>query len=113
MKAPSRRSDLWASFSASPWTPLRSSLVSRAQTSTLAFTSDAGGAAGAEAAGLVAVAGLDPVGALAFGGALLSPDLQPLVTRNNPKKKIPKMTAAALDDINLPPGSHLEFCVVS
>src|SRR5882672_4410114 len=109
MKAPSRRSDLCASFSASPWTLLRSSLVSKAQTSTLAFTAEVAGAAGTVVAGLVMVAGLDP--GVGFAGALVSVELQPFVTKKSPKRKIPKMIADVLDRICPPSGSHLEFLI--
>jgi hypothetical protein len=90
MKSPSRRSDLWASFNASPWTALRSSLVSRAQTSTFAFTVEVAGLEGEVAAGLVIAAGLEAVALGTFDGALLSVDLQPVVTRKSPKIKIPE-----------------------
>jgi len=59
--------------------------VSKAQTSTLAFTAEVTGAAGEGAPGLVIAAGLDAGVLPAFAGALVSVDLQPVVISNSPK----------------------------
>ncbi len=64
--------------------------MSRAQTSTFAFTVEAG-LEGEVAAGLVIDAGLEAVALGTFDGALLPVDLQAVVTRKSPKIKIPKM----------------------
>jgi hypothetical protein len=59
--------------------------VSKAQTSTLAFTAEVAGAAGDVVPGLVIAAGLDPGALPPFAGALVSVDLQPVVISNSPK----------------------------
>jgi hypothetical protein len=65
--------------------------VSRAQTSTLAFTAEVAGLEDDVAVGLVMTAGLEALALGTFGGALPSLDLHPAVTNNSPKIKIPKM----------------------
>jgi len=65
--------------------------VSRAQTSTLAFAVEVVGLEGEVAAGLVITAGLEAEVPGTFAGALLSDDLQPVVTKKSPQIKIPKM----------------------
>src|SRR6266851_4050057 len=78
MNPPSWRSDLCASFTASPWTSFRSALVSRLHVSIFAFTVDVFVAEG-DVAGLAIVAGLTDAGALALFVVLVSFELQPAV----------------------------------
>jgi hypothetical protein len=66
--------------------------VSKAQTSTLAFTADVAGPEDDDVAvGLVITAGLEAVALGTLAGALLSFDVQPVLTKNRPKIRIPKI----------------------